>query len=49
MGDDNASLWDPEQNKIEKLRKQSTPKVTFKHAQHFRKTYFHSPLITKPG
>ena len=27
MGDYNASFWRPEQNKIEKLRKQSTPKV----------------------
>ena len=25
MGDYNASFWGPEQNKIEKLRKQSTP------------------------
>ena len=27
MGDDNASFWSPEQNIIEKLRKQSTPNV----------------------
>ena len=27
MGDYNASFWGPEQNKIEKLRKQSTPKI----------------------
>ena len=27
MGDYNASFWGPEQNKIDKLRKQRTPKV----------------------
>ena len=28
MGDYNVSFWGPEQNKIKKLRKQSTPKVS---------------------
>jgi len=35
MGDYKASFWGPEQNKIEKLRKQSTPTVFLQHNTFF--------------
>ena len=35
MGDYNASFWRPEQNKIEKLRKQSTPNVHTYHCKEY--------------
>ena len=40
MGDYNTSFWGPEQNKIEKLRKQSTPNVpTTQWARKFKKVH----------
>ena len=41
MGDYNVSFWGPEQNKIEKLRKQSTPNVSSSNiSQFFMQNFF---------